>query len=160
MPIERSAGVIIFRESEGKKLYLLLHYPRGSRRPKPYWDFPKGHIEKGEKPKMAARRETAEETGLTDILFINGFKEKIKYFFKFKDKTILKFVIFFLAETKSKRVKLSQEHTGYKWLNFEKALKQLKFQNAKKLLKKADSLLKRKGMLIRKRKVYQKGGSE
>ncbi len=141
MPVERCAGVIIFRKSEGKLFYLLLHYPRGSRRPKPYWDFPKGHIEKGEKPTMTARRETTEETGLTDISFIKGFEEKIKYFFEFKSKTILKFVVFYLAETKTKRVKISKEHIGYKWLLFEKALKQLKFQNAKAILKKADSFL-------------------
>ncbi|HXK31946.1 MAG TPA: bis(5'-nucleosyl)-tetraphosphatase [Candidatus Paceibacterota bacterium] len=141
MPVEKSAGVIIFRKSEGKLFYLLLHYPRGSRRPKPYWDFPKGHIEKGEKPIMTARRETSEETGLTNIVFIKGFEEKIKYFFEFKGKTILKFVVFYLAETKTKRVKISKEHMGYKWLPFGKALKQLKFQNAKATLKKADGFL-------------------
>ena len=143
MPVERSAGIVIFKKSGGKRLYLLLHYPKGSRRPKPYWDFPKGHIEKGEKKIIAAKRETAEETGLTNILFVNGFKERIKYFFKFKDKTISKFVVFFLAGTKSKKVKISKEHIGYKWLPFGKALKQLKFQNAKKVLKKADSFLKK-----------------
>ncbi|MBL7142274.1 MAG: NUDIX domain-containing protein [Candidatus Pacebacteria bacterium] len=141
MPVEKSAGVIVFRKSEGKLFYLLLHYPRGSRRPKPYWDFPKGHIEKGEKLIMTARRETTEETGLTDISFIKGFEEKIKYFFEFKGKTILKFVVFYLAETKTKRVKISKEHMGYKWLPFERALKQLKFQNAKRILKKANNFL-------------------
>jgi len=146
MPVERSAGLIVFRRSEGKRLYLLLHYPRGSRRPKPYWDFPKGHIEKGEKPIKTAKRELVEETGLTDIRSAKGFQEKIKYFFKFQKKTILKFVVFFLAETKAKKVKLSKEHIGYKWLVFEKALKQLKFQNAKKILKKADVFLQRKGV--------------
>jgi len=138
MPVERSAGAVIFRKSEGKIFYLLLHYPKGSRRPKPYWDFPKGHIKKGEKPTITAKRELAEETGLTDIRLVKGFREKIKYFFKFQDKKILKFVVFFLAETKTKRVKISKEHIGYKWLIFEKALKQLRFQNAKRVLKKAN----------------------
>jgi len=73
MHIERSAGTVIFREKEGKTYYLLLHYPKGMRRPTPYWDFPKGHIEKMEKPEEAARRETAEETGLVDINFIGYF---------------------------------------------------------------------------------------
>ena len=82
MPIERSAGTVIYREKEGKTYYLLLHYPRGVRRPTPYWDFPKGHLEKGEKPEEAAEREAAEETGLREIKFIDGFKETIKYFFK------------------------------------------------------------------------------
>ena len=50
--------------------------------PKGHWDFPKGHIEKGEKIKDTIRREVEEETGLKDIKFIEGFKEWIKYFFK------------------------------------------------------------------------------
>jgi len=67
MLVERSAGTIIFREEGGKTYYLLLNYPRGTRRPEPYWDFPKGHIEKGEKLVDTAIRETEEETGLADI---------------------------------------------------------------------------------------------
>ncbi|MBM3257894.1 MAG: NUDIX domain-containing protein [Candidatus Nealsonbacteria bacterium] len=137
MLIERSAGLVVFKKSEGKVLYLLLHYPRGSRRPSPYWDFPKGHIEKGEKPTVTAKRELVEETSLIDIRLVKGFREKIKYFFKFQDKKIIKFVVFFLAETKTKRIKTSKEHIGYKWLTFEKALKQLKFKNAKRVLRKA-----------------------
>ncbi len=144
MPVEKSAGLVIFKKSEGKRVYLLLYYPRGSRRPKTYWDFPKGHIEKGEKPTMTARRETAEETGLSDINFIKGFKEEIKYFFKWEGKTISKFVVFYLTETKKENIKISKEHIGYKWLPFGKALKQLHFQNAKEILKKADSFLQKR----------------
>src|SRR4030042_3348610 len=159
MLIEKSAGAVIFKKTEGKMFYLLLHYPRGSRRPRPYWDFPKGHIEKNEKPIITAKREIAEETGLTDIIFIKEFKKKINYFFKFEGKTISKSVIFFLAETKIKKIKLSKEHIGYKWLAFKKALKQLKFQNAKTILKETNNLLKKESMVIRKRKVCQKGGA-
>lgn len=114
-----------------------MHYPRGSRAKSPYWDFPKGHIEKGEKPIIAAKRELKEETGLVDIYPIKGFKEKIKYFFNFKNEKILKFVVFFLAETKKEKIKISNEHTGYKWLSFEKAYGKLKFLNAKNILRKA-----------------------
>lgn len=141
MPIEKSAGAVIFRKEKDTIKYLLLHYPYGARRPYPYWDFPKGHIEKGEKPQGAARRETEEETGLTDIRFIEGFKEWIKYFFKVKGKNIFKIATFFLAETKTKEVKISHEHIGYKWLSYEKALEQITFENAKEILKKANDFL-------------------
>lgn len=141
MSIERSAGAVVFRKEKGIIKYLLLHYPRGSRTSNPYWGFPKGHIEKEEKPQRTARREVKEETGLTDIRFINGFKEWIKYFFRHEDKTIFKIVIFFLAETKTKEVKISWEHIGYKWLPYEQALKQLTFENAKEILKKANQHL-------------------
>jgi len=143
MLVERSAGTIIFREEGGKTYYLLLNYPRGTRRPEPYWDFPKGHIEKGEKLVDTAIRETEEETGLADINFIEGFKETIKYFFKSKGKTILKFVTFFLAETKTKDIKISYEHAGFKWLPYKEAFEQATFRNAKEMLKKANEFLKK-----------------
>ncbi len=121
MPIEKSAGAIIFRKSEGKNFYLLLHYP-GLRHSKTYWDLPKGHIEKGERIDETAKREAREETGLEDITIIPGFKETMKYFFKWKGKNILKFVTYFLIETKTEKVKISSEHMGYQWLPFEEAI--------------------------------------
>ena len=141
MPVEKSAGAVVFRKEKGKIYYLLLHYPSGARTPKDYFDFPKGHLEKGETEIAAAKREIKEETGLTDIEITEGFKEWIKYFFRFKEKNILKFVTFYLARTKEKEVRVSSEHTGYKWLTFKDALAELKFKNAKEILKKADSHL-------------------
>jgi len=147
MPVERSAGAIVYCKEGDKIYYLLLCYPAISHRSgKNYWDFPKGHIEKGEELEETVKRETEEETGLKDIEFIEGFKETFKYFFKFKNQNILKFVTFFLVQTKEKGVKISGEHVGYKWLPFEEAAKQLSFKNAKEILQKAnDHLLSVKG---------------
>ena len=163
MPVEKSAGAIIFRRENDKIYYLSLHYPPSSRKrdsvgkkegkpssatkaPKEYWDLPKGHIEKGEKEIETVRREVEEETGLKDIEFVEGFKEWIKYFFKFRGKNILKFVTFYLAETKEKDIKVSFEHLGFEWLSYEKAIEKLTFQNAKKILKKANKFLSEKGI--------------
>ena len=143
MPVERSAGAVIFQGEKGKIFYLLLHYPKGVRRPDPYWDFPKGHLEGKENALDAARRESEEETGLKDLIFIEGFQETIKYFLKFEGKNILKFVTFYLAKTKTKDVIISKEHIGFKWLPYEKALEQLTFKNAKEILQRADSFLKK-----------------
>ncbi|MGB9598810.1 MAG: bis(5'-nucleosyl)-tetraphosphatase, partial [Minisyncoccales bacterium] len=124
--------------------YLLLHYPGTSHRAKKdYWDFPKGHLEKGEKLEETAKREIEEETGLKDIKFIEGFKETIKYFFKWEGKNVLKFVTFFLVKTKTKNVQVSTEHLGYAWLHFEEAMEKLTFKNAKEILKKANEFLKK-----------------
>jgi len=142
MPIEKSAGAIIFRYENDKIYYLLLHYPGLTHRAeKDYWDLPKGHIEKGETIAETIRREVEEETGLTDIQFVEGFKETIKYFFRFGGKNILKFVTFYLAETKTKEIKISSEHLGYQWLPYEEAMKQLTFKNAQEILKKANIYL-------------------
>jgi 8-oxo-dGTP pyrophosphatase MutT (NUDIX family) len=144
MPVEKSAGAVIFRRKNNKIYYLLLHYPSSAKAPRDYWDFPKGHIEKGEEIEETVRREVEEETGLKDIKFVEGFKEWIKYFFKFKGKNIFKIVTFFLAETKTKDVKISSEHIGYEWLPYEKALERLTFNNAKEILKKANDFLNSK----------------
>ena len=140
MPVERSAGAIIFRKEKNKIFYLLLYYQAG------HWDFPKGHVEKGEKETETVKREVKEETGLEDIKFIEGFKEWIKYFFKDKGKTVFKTVIFYLVETRTKEVKISWEHIGYKWLLYDKALEQLTFKNAKDILKKANDFISRKSI--------------
>mgnify|MGYP001128634014 CR=1 FL=1 len=142
MKKEKSAGAIIFRIEDNKIYYLLLHYLGIAHRSKKnYWDFPKGHIEKGEKEKETVKREVLEETGLKDIKFIEGFKEKIKYFFKFKGETIFKIVIFYLCQSQKGRVRISKEHIGFKWFLFEEAIKKLSFENSKRILEKANSFL-------------------
>jgi len=141
MPFEKSAGAVVFRREDNKIHYLLLHYPSTSKAPKDYWDLPKGHIEKGEKELDTVKREVEEETGLQDLKFIEGFKEWIKYFFRFKGKTIFKIVTFYLAKTKTEKVKTSFEHIGYEWLPYKEALATLNFKNAKEILEKAHNFL-------------------
>lgn len=136
MPVEKSAGAVIFRKENSKIYYLLLHYQMG------HWGFPKGIIEKGETLKKAAQREIQEETGIKELKFLEGFKKEIKYFFKLKNKTIFKIATFLLAETKEKKVKLSFEHKDFKWLPFEEALEQITHKNTQEILKKANSFLK------------------
>ena len=73
---EVSAGVVIFRKEESDARFLLLHYPSG------HWDFVKGKTEDGETLRQTALRETKEETGISDIEFVDGFKEQIRYDFQ------------------------------------------------------------------------------
>lgn len=138
---ETSAGAIIFRldEKSKKPKYLLLHYGSG------HWDFVKGHVESSENEEETLRREAKEEAGFTDLKIIKGFKERISYFYKKDGRTIPKDVIFFLAETEAaeKDVKLSFEHSGYDWLEFDNAVKKVTYSSSKDVLKKADSFLKK-----------------
>jgi len=142
MPKEQSAGAIIFRAGKKEPWYLLLHYPTSKRAKREYWDFPKGHLEKGETQQQAAAREVMEETGLKDVSFIPGFQEHIQYYFRVKEKTIFKTVVFFLASTEKREVKISFEHEGFVWLPFGEAMKKLKFANAKRILKRAHRFLR------------------
>ncbi len=130
MPREISAGVILFRRAP-QPHYLLLHYESG------HWDFPKGHIETGEDAQETARRELKEETGISEIRFLDGYKATLRYFFRQKGIGIFKVVIYFLAETDQSEVTLSYEHIGYGWLPYDAALERLTFKNSRDLLIKA-----------------------
>jgi bis(5'-nucleosidyl)-tetraphosphatase len=139
MPQERSSGAVLFRMEGGRRLYLLLHYEEG------HWDFPKGHIEKGENEEQAARRECGEETGIGELEIMPGFHERIEYFYKREGRTMHKEVVFLLAQTKTKSVTLSSEHVGFEWLPYPGALGRLTYANAKDILKKAESFLVKSG---------------
>ena len=89
---QKSAGIVLFRNTSNKNEFLLLNYPQG------HWDFVKGKVEEGEMPHETALRETKEETGISDIEFIDGFEESVEYNFKFKNEDIHKTVVFFLAK--------------------------------------------------------------
>jgi len=131
---EKSSGAIIFIKDKEIK-YLLLHYGLG------HWEFVKGKIENNENDKETIIRETKEEVNIEDLKFIPGFKEKIQFFYKKDKELVKKEVIYYLAETKTKEIKLSFEHIDYKWLNYEESLKQLTFKNSKEILKKAHEML-------------------
>jgi bis(5'-nucleosidyl)-tetraphosphatase len=147
MRFEKSAGAIVFyRHPEGKIEYLLLLHGGD------YWNFPKGHIDKNESEIETARREIEEETGLKEIEIIPDFKDREIYFFRApekdyvverRNKLTLKTAVFFLAESKTKDVKISFEHKAYEWLEFEKAVQRLtKYKKIKKMIEKADKFLK------------------
>ena len=130
---QKSAGIVLFQNFHGTNSFLLLNYPQG------HWDFVKGKMERDETPYETARRETEEETGITDIEFIDGFEESVEYEFRFNNDLIQKKVVFFLAKTNTSKISLSHEHRDFVWLEYEDAMKKTTFQNAKKILAKANN---------------------
>jgi len=131
---ERSAGAIIYRELPSGKMYLLLNYPSG------HWDFVKGNIERGETLKQTVLREIKEETGISDINFVDGFEDKVEYHYQRNGEVVHKEVIFFLAKTSTNIVTLSHEHLDYLWLTFNDTLQKLTYKTAQRLLKKVKDL--------------------
>jgi bis(5'-nucleosidyl)-tetraphosphatase len=137
---EKSCGAVVYlKDSEVK--YLLLHYEAG------HWDFVKGNVEPNETEQETVIRELREETGITDAKFTEDFKEKIDYFYRRQGTTIHKEVIFYLMETHTETVKISYEHIGYIWLNYQQAMEKLTFKNAKDVLQKAHKLMKARGII-------------
>jgi bis(5'-nucleosidyl)-tetraphosphatase len=134
MPSEKSCGAVIFKRN-GNRKYLLLHYEGG------HWDFVKGHVEKNETEKQTVLRETEEEAGLTDLIFVEGYRQPISYYYRRAGKTVYKEVIFYLVESRTDVVKLSREHVGFDWLAYDRAYERLTYKNAKDTLHRAHEFL-------------------
>lgn len=137
---EKSCGAVVFMK-KGNVLYLLLRYGAG------HWDFVKGNMELNEHERDTAIRELEEETGIVDAHFIESFREKICYFYRRQGTTVRKEVVFFLIQSNEAEIKLSCEHIGYDWSDYQKAREKLTFRNAKEVLWKANELLKTRGTI-------------
>lgn len=137
---EKSAGVLIFRREGTAILFLLLFKKYKTE----YWDLPKGNIEKGEEPRATAEREAAEETGITALTFIPGFEEKLKWVYRLEGQLRFKTVTYFLAETTTSEVIISQEHEKAGWFTLGEAEKVLKHKDTKELLRKAQAFLEKR----------------
>jgi len=134
MPSEKSCGAVIFKQNDSRE-FLLLHYEGG------HWDFVKGHVEKDETEKDTVLRETEEEVGITDLRFIDGYRQPISYYYRRAGKVVFKEVIFYLLQTNVEAVRLSREHVGYDWLTYDRAYERLTYKNAKDTLQKAKEYL-------------------
>jgi len=136
--LERSAGFIVYvdpDESHPEREFLVLHTGR-------FWDFAKGHAEKGEDDLAAAKRELAEEAGVVDVEVIPGFAHEIEYFFRAKKAGLIhKTVIFFLGRATSRQVKISHEHVAGEFLPAAAALDRVTYATAKQVLREAIAFL-------------------
>ena len=130
---ERSAGFVVFRCCDGRRLYLVLKHLNGG-----HWAFPKGRIEPGEAELAAATREVAEETGIEELKAIPGFRTTSSYRFVRGGQPISKTVVYFLAETMEGRVRLSDEHGDSAWLDAGEARRRLSYAESRCLLDEAE----------------------
>ena len=136
---EFSAGFILFRETPCGPHYLLLDYGK-------HWDYPKGHLEKGETAWKAAVRELREETGIRQVDRATRFQKEMHYRFHSSSKGhVEKTVTYFLGQTRSEKVVVSDEHTGFAWLSFNAAMKRLTYENAREILAAAHAALQAAG---------------
>ena len=89
---ETSAGGVVFRREGTGVRYLLILDSNGN------WGFPKGHLNEGESPLDAARREVEEETGLVDLV-LHGDLGVIDWYFRVRADLIHKHCHLYLLES-------------------------------------------------------------
>ena len=95
------------------------------------WQFVQGAIDENETAETAVLRELKEETGL-DGEIVKKLDLKADYWFKWENDLIHKFLVFFLVKAdSSKEVKIDVEHSDWKWVSYEEALKEIKFNKDK-----------------------------
>lgn len=112
----KAAGAVVFRRTPRGPRYLVLRAFKN-------WDFPKGLVETGENQLDCAKREVAEETGLTDLDYPFGeeFRETLPYAGN-------KVARYYLAETEQVEIVLPvspelgrPEHHEYRWVSLDEA---------------------------------------
>lgn len=133
---ERSCGAVVFNGKGAERTFLLIKNKRSA-----HWGFPKGHVEKGESFEETALREVFEETGLK-VKLIPEFASRSDYTIQGK---VEKNVTIFLAKSDTRDVVLQEEEIENSvWLSYTEAMKTLKFENDKSILKKAYAFLQKK----------------
>jgi 8-oxo-dGTP pyrophosphatase MutT (NUDIX family) len=123
------AGGIVILVEEGSPLYLMITAKRDPNR----WVLPKGHINPGETPAIAAEREVSEEAGVeASILESVGSTEFTK-----KDGRCC-CVDFFLM--RYVRAKEQWEDRNRRWCKYEEAMGLLSLDYAVDLLRRSHSI--------------------
>lgn len=130
-------GVPVFFHANKKPDYLLVLHNT----PHKYWAFPKGRQNEGETYKQTAIREISEETGTSNFKIIKRLISDSIYFPKRGTRTIVKKVVFFLVKFQTRDVTLSSEHINWKWVNYEKALSMLTFDDYKRVLRESNEVI-------------------
>ncbi len=137
---EVSAGGVVMRRIDDVPHYLLIRDPYRN------WGFPKGHLEAGETPEEAARREVAEETGIR-VQQVRATLDCIDWHFRFRGRLVHKTCHFFLMETGegSTQPQRNEGITACRWAPFDEAVRLLAYENARIVLRQAHALVHDEG---------------
>lgn len=96
--------------------------------------FPKGKIDKGEKPEAAALREVQEETGYE--CEVTKRIDKVEYFYKYEGKLVKKTVYWFLMKPLEKASEHDKEIIEVLWKEIKEAEAILTYKSDREMVKK------------------------
>lgn len=132
-----AGGLVVDDPSSPGAGVLIAHRVRGGDL---VWTLPKGHVESGETPQETARREVAEETGLTaTVLLPLG---TLDYWFVFQSRRIHKWVHHFVltdpvGELSTHDIEVEQ----VAWVPLEEMDARLRYRDERALLARLRSVL-------------------
>ena len=136
---EISAGCVIFRRGAyGPEVALIRPKDREA------WALPKGLLEKGEPPEIAASREAQEETGLEGRILqkIDTIKYTYTAVWENPPERIFKIVTFYLMEhTGGDPSRHDWEVERVEWLPMDDAIRNVTYKTEKEILRKAKEML-------------------
>ena len=136
---QTSAGGVAYRETGGKIEIALISVGAAGR-----WQLPKGTIDQGEQPEVAALREVREEAGIQAELV--GPLETIEYWYASRERSepvrFHKFVHFYLMRyLAGDTADHDHEVNEARWVKIDQALEMLAFESERKVVQQAREIL-------------------
>ncbi len=132
-----AGGVVLDLTSDPPAVALIARHDRRSRL---LWSLPKGHVEAGETPEMAALREVHEETGLVGrILAPLGI---IDFWFVVEDRRIHKTVHHYVIEAVGGELSDEDiEVEAVEWIPFNQVVRKLAYGDERRLVEKVAQIV-------------------
>jgi 8-oxo-dGTP diphosphatase len=134
-----SSGGVLYRINKGSIEVCLI-----AKKDMRVWALPRGRVEPGETPEQTAIREVREETGFTAKVSEKIDEINFHFYSKTDDKLIHRLVHFYLMPWEGGELgPLDKEVDVAQWYPIDEAIRTLKYENEKEVLRKARRLLKK-----------------
>ncbi len=132
-----AGGVVLDLNADPPAVALIARHDRRSRL---LWSLPKGHVEEGETPEMAALREVQEETGLEGrIIAPLGV---IDFWFVVEDKRIHKTVHHYVIEAVGGELSDEDiEVEAVEWIPYDQVVRRLAYGDERRLVEKVAQIV-------------------